>query len=251
MYCRGSHSTHACMHTRTQRSTCTIPAFMQTQWFSSRTQTVASLHCSPASLLLLLLFTKQHRTLLSPEEKEQNLQEGHRGSVVLLYTGEQHPFDWEPEVRAWLPKPAGFFGDCVCGCVGVCAQVFVHACVCVPSMCVLAFQCVLASGCMKPHLLMLRESHKLFLWQTEGTWQHSLCVIFFIHTVNYSIWLALACGERSHGMRRNSLLMLWWVTLRDTLWAQFHSIPHYSLSSLSPLKPVNRSNTWSLIRLDH
>lgn len=52
------------------------------------------------SLLLLLLFTKQHRTLLSTEEKEQNLQEEHRGSVVLLYTGEQHPFDWEPEVRA-------------------------------------------------------------------------------------------------------------------------------------------------------
>lgn len=125
-------------HTHTQRYTRTIPAFMHTQWFSGHTQTVASyLFASP--LLLLLLFTKQHRTLLSPEEKEQNLQEEHRGSVELLYTGEQHPFDWEPEVRAWLPKPAGFFGACVC-------------------LCSLAFVCVLASG----RLLMLRESHKLF-----------------------------------------------------------------------------------------
>lgn len=74
---------------------------MQTQWFSSGlTQTVASLLCSPVSPSLLLLLMEQHRTPLSPEEKEQNLQEEHRGSVVLLCTGKQHPFDWEAEVRA-------------------------------------------------------------------------------------------------------------------------------------------------------
>lgn len=103
---------------------------MQTQWFSGRTQTVASLLCSLASPCLLLLFMKQHRTPLSPEEKEQNLQEEHWGSVVLLYTGEQHPFDWEPEVRAWLQKLAVFFGVCVCVFVHAWDYVCVGICVC-------------------------------------------------------------------------------------------------------------------------
>lgn len=135
-----------------------------------------------SSLLHLLLFTKQHRTLLSPEEKEQNLQEEHRGSVVLLCTGEQHPFDWKPKVRAWLPKPAGFFGVCVSLCVWMRASVCACMRLCSLNVCVGICMCVSLGGCVKFCLLMLRESHKLFLSQktrSHMTEQHVRLSFFY------------------------------------------------------------------------
>lgn len=144
------HTLHACTRTRTHthkethaqsQPSCRHSdlAVTHRQWLHS--SVLLALH---SSLLLLLLFTKQHRTLLSPEEKEQNLQEEHSRSVVLLYTGEQHPFDWEPGVRAWLPKPAGFFGVCVCVCKCLCMHALVFL------ECVCCHLHVLALGRMKP-----------------------------------------------------------------------------------------------------
>lgn len=44
----------------------------------------------------------------------------------LLYTGKQHPFDWEPEVRAQLHKRDVFF--CVCVRARTCARMGLSAC---------------------------------------------------------------------------------------------------------------------------
>lgn len=244
-YCRGSHTTHhACTqkHTHTQRNTCTIPAFMQTQWFSSHTQTVASLLCSRASLhssllLLLSLFTKQHRTPLSPRGERAKFTRGAQGisgSVVCWWTA---PLWLGTRGQGMAPKACWLLW-CLCVWVCLCMRAFV-----------LAFVCVLALGCMTPCLLMLRESHKLFFVANEShmTAQHAQNL--FIHTVNYSIWLVLVCDVRVwDGGSRNSLL-IGWVTLRDILTTEFHFIPHHSLSSLSSLTAVNSGNTQSLIRL--
>lgn len=127
---------HALAHTHTKGDARTIPglhcrhsdlAVAHRQWLHS-----SVLLPSP---LLLLLFTKQHRTPLShPEEKEQNLQGEHGGSVVLLCAGEQHPFDWKTRGQGMAPK-ACWLRRCL----------FVHACVCVPfNVRVLAF-CICAS----------------------------------------------------------------------------------------------------------
>lgn len=194
---------------------------MQTQWFSGLTQTVASLLCSLASPCLLLLFMEQHRTPLSPEEKEQNLQEEHRGSVVLLYTGKQHPFDWEPEVRAGLQKRTVFFGVCVCVFVHVCDYMCVGICMCFSLR---VYEGLFANVTVKPQTFFFGslKSHDSVVYN------------LFICTVSYSICLC-------------------WCVISPCMASfpitQFLFIPHCSVSGLSTLKPVNKGSTLSLIRL--
>lgn len=71
----------------------------------------------------------------------------------------------------------------------------------------------------------------------------------FIRTVNYSIWLVLACDVLAwHGDVQ--FAYVWWATLRDILTTQFHFTPRHFISSLLSLKPVNSGNSQSLIRLE-
>lgn len=218
----------------------TIPAFMETQPFSSSTDSgfspLFSCLCAPPPPF--------HKTTLGSseprgekEEKEQNLQEEQRGSVVLLYTGEQHPFDWEPEVRAWLPKPAGFFG--------VCAQVFVH--LCSLNVCVGSSVCVSHGVHETLPANVTGMSQTVFLWQTEVTWQHSVWDLF-IRTVNYSIWPWLVCDVLARPGGWTVWLYGDWHWEISSILSLF--IPQHSISSLSSLTPVNSSSTQSLIRLN-
>lgn len=166
------HKPHARTHTR--RNTCTIPAFMQTQWFSSLTQTVASLLCSLASPLLPSPPPPFHETTQDSSEhrgeraKFTRGTQGISGAVVYWRTA---PLWLGTRGQGMTPKACWVLWClyvCVCLCVSVCACMRL----CSLNVCVGICMCVIL------RVLMLRGSHKLFLWQTGVTWQHSLCIIF-------------------------------------------------------------------------
>lgn len=109
--------------------------------------------------------------------------------MELLCAVEQNPFDWEPEVRAWLLKPAGLLGACMWVCVGL----FLLACICVLSMCLLAFVvCASLRVRETPADNVTGKSQTVFV----ANWCHMTAQhvhTLFIHSVNYSIWLVLMC----------------------------------------------------------
>lgn len=124
-----------CMpHTYTKKHTQSQPSCRQSD-LKGHTQTVASLLCPLASLLLPSPPPPFHKTtqhsfeLLRRKSKIYKRSTGDQWCCCILLNST--PLT-EPEVRAWLPKPAGFFGAYVCPR----ARVFARMCLCSLNVCV-------------------------------------------------------------------------------------------------------------------
>lgn len=148
---------------------CTIPGFIGEIQRPHSRSVFAPLSSSPSPPSP---FHKTTQDSSEPpgEEKEQNLQEEHMGSVVLLYAGEQHPFDWGRQ-RSGLGSRSLL--GCSVGCVSLslskkclCMHAFVslecvcwHLCVCWPR------------GCVKlgPANVTGEVTHCFFLWRMRVT----------------------------------------------------------------------------------